>query len=323
MISRRQDLASLVPTASTHAGLWLEKGILDLEGGGTAKQELFDALLPMARVPADYRRFFQRWRTAVERLEPHTRVGEATLAGRMVVGLGAESILETSITLHRTYGVPYIPGSALKGLAAAAAHKALEGSSWRKTQEDGAPGESHRLLFGDTASSGYVTFHDALWVPEGEGLPLDIDVMTVHHPQYYQGQGAAPADWDNPVPVAFLTSHGRFLLAATGPQEWVDAAWEILQGALEEEGIGAKTAAGYGRMKMSASAELQGFNWAPTVSGLHMGNAASEVPRIFSRVQGEERRRAALAIIEKLGRQALRAKRDKDWVQTIFKAAEP
>jgi hypothetical protein len=92
---------------------------------------------------------------------------------------------------------------------------------------------------------------------------------------------------------------------------------------LEEEGVGAKTAAGYGRMKMNASAEPQGFNWVPTVSGLHMGNAASEVPRIFSQVQGEERRRAALAIIQKLGRQALRTKKDKEWAQMIFKAAEP
>jgi len=35
----------------------------------------------------------------------------------LVVGLGAESVLETSLTLHRIYGYPIIPGSALKGLA--------------------------------------------------------------------------------------------------------------------------------------------------------------------------------------------------------------
>jgi CRISPR-associated protein Cmr6 len=38
-------------------------------------------------------------------------------ASRVVVGLGAESVLETSIRLHRVYGFPIIPGSALKGLA--------------------------------------------------------------------------------------------------------------------------------------------------------------------------------------------------------------
>jgi CRISPR-associated protein Cmr6 len=36
---------------------------------------------------------------------------------RLMVGLGAESVLETAITLHRIYGFPVIPGSALKGLA--------------------------------------------------------------------------------------------------------------------------------------------------------------------------------------------------------------
>ena len=40
---------------------------------------------------------------------------------RLVVGLGADSVLETAITLHRIYGFPIIPGSALKGLARAQA----------------------------------------------------------------------------------------------------------------------------------------------------------------------------------------------------------
>lgn len=35
---------------------------------------------------------------------------------RLVVGLGDESVYETSIRLLRNYGIPYIPGSALKGV---------------------------------------------------------------------------------------------------------------------------------------------------------------------------------------------------------------
>ncbi|GAB6134921.1 type III-B CRISPR module RAMP protein Cmr6 [Thermococcus prieurii] len=38
---------------------------------------------------------------------------------RLVVGLGDESVYETSIRLLRNYGVPYIPGSALKGVTKA------------------------------------------------------------------------------------------------------------------------------------------------------------------------------------------------------------
>lgn len=249
MSSRRSDLNSLEASAGTNAGLWLDKCLPDVEANGPGRQKHFDELLSKVSVSAEYRRFFQRWRNSVRTLEPYTRIAEANVLGRMVVGLGAESVLEVSIALQRTYGMPYIPGSALKGLAAAAAHKRLEDPKWRKIGEDGKIGEAHKILFGDQESSGYVTFHDALWIPNGDKLPLDLDVMTVHHPDYYQGKdNAPPADWDSPNPVAFVSARGRYLLAVTGPEEWADAAIQILKHALEHDGIGAKTAAGYGRM---------------------------------------------------------------------------
>ncbi|MHA2641764.1 MAG: type III-B CRISPR module RAMP protein Cmr6 [bacterium JZ-2024 1] len=40
-----------------------------------------------------------------------------TSESRVIVGLGAESILETHLRLHRIHGFPIIPGTALKGLA--------------------------------------------------------------------------------------------------------------------------------------------------------------------------------------------------------------
>ena len=51
---------------------------------------------------------------------------QATLstAGRLIVGLGSENVLETGIRLHHTYGLPIIPGSAFKGLAAHYCHEA-------------------------------------------------------------------------------------------------------------------------------------------------------------------------------------------------------
>ena len=252
MSSRRQTLESLSPHASTNAGLWLEKGLPNVEEGGPGRQSLILGLEATIRVPGDYSRYFQRWRDSIQRLEPCTQTAEATVQGRMAVGLGAESVLETSITLHRAYGVPFIPGSAQKGLAAAAAHKHLEDEeAWRKAPKDGKPGPAHRILFGDQESSGYVTFHDALWIPEGESLPLDLDVMTVHHPEYYRGDDVPPADWDSPNPVAFVTAKGRYLLAVTGPdKQWTKTAMEILTEALQNDGIGAKTAVGYGRMSV-------------------------------------------------------------------------
>jgi len=41
---------------------------------------------------------------------------QAILSWRMVIGLGASHPQETSMTLHHIYGIPYIPGSAVKGV---------------------------------------------------------------------------------------------------------------------------------------------------------------------------------------------------------------
>ncbi|MFL6235302.1 MAG: type III-B CRISPR module RAMP protein Cmr6 [Thermoanaerobaculia bacterium] len=290
----------------------------DVEDKGPGRQALFEEIAGLA-VPGDYPRFFQRWRSSLEAL-PETQTAVVTVHSRMAVGLGAESILETSIALHRTYGVPYIPGSALKGLAAAAAHKHLEDPSWRKAGEDGKIRVWHRILFGDQESSGYVTFHDALWIPNGDKLPLDLDVMTVHHPDYYQGTGSPPADWDSPVPVAFLSARGQYLLAATGPEEWLKAAMAILADALEKDGIGAKTAAGYGRMKIDRPPEPEKLNWKELLKTLQMGTADQIVPRILDRLKGEELRTAVAAMIVKLDRREVRRRRDKEWAQRLLEA---
>jgi len=306
--------------AGTHAGLWLDKGLPNVDDKGPGRQALLEEL---SKIPVtdDYKRFYQRWRSAVEALGPSTRTEVATVLGRLVAGLGAESVLETSIALHRTYGVPYIPGSSLKGLAAAAAHQCLADPAWRKPAKGVEIGAFHRILFGDQESSGEVTFHDALWIPEGPTLPLDLDVMTVHHPKYYQGTDNAPAaDWDSPTPVAFLTAHGRYLLAVTGPKEWADTAMEILKIAVEENGAGAKTAAGYGRMQLEVKKVPEKVNWEPMIKGLNAGNAGTVVPRVFQVVHGEERLRAAKEMIETVGRRTLRAHRDKEWAKLLIAA---
>ncbi len=238
---------------STHAGLWLDKFLAEQEekkagsgSQGNTRTKHYKSVVRL-RVPQIYRDFFQRWQCALQDLDAKTRF--ARVKTRMVVGLGAESVLETSITLHRTYGVPYIPGSALKGLAASYARKYL---GW-KTDAD-----EYRTLFGDTKSAGFVEFFDALYVPGSApgDKPLALDVITVHHPEYYQGK-AAPADWDNPTPVPFVTAQGEYLLALTGPADWVDVAFFILGLSLAQEGIGAKTAVGYGRMKLESHSSLR------------------------------------------------------------------
>ncbi len=229
--------------ASSHAGLWLDKYLRDTDE--QAKKNLVDEIVRTIQPPDAYPRFYAHWKYALEENGAVSKV--ARVHSRLAVNLGAEAVLETSIALHHTYGTPYIPGSALKGLASHYAMKHLDEKEW------GRESQAFKILFGNTANAGYVTFFDALYVPGSgyKGQALWPDVITVHHPDYYQTGKTPPADWDSPTPIPFLTATGEYLVALAGPEEWVKAAFEILTLALEKEGVGAKTSSGYGRMKFA------------------------------------------------------------------------
>ncbi len=245
--TRRKQLENISrPDPSAHAGLWLDKYMGSDATDG--KRQLVDEVAQIKVSPL-YGRFYERWKRSLEELGAQCR--EARCQGRLAINLGAEGVLETSIALHRTYGVPYIPGSALKGLAAHYAANRLDEAHWGR----GCP--AFKILFGNPTSAGYVHFYDALYVPDSasKNPPLWADVITVHHPKYYQGDiNSPPADWDSPTPIPFLTASGSFLIALSGPAQWVQAAFEILGHALRDVGIGAKTSSGYGRMELSDSA---------------------------------------------------------------------
>lgn len=245
-LAYRQNLHGVTLQSTTHPGLWLDRflsGYSVVRDNDKPHKTLVDAVADVA-IPESYRNFYERWNAALEQMGVTRKIARAN--GRLSIGLGGESVLETAISLHRTYGVPYIPGSALKGLAAGFARQRLEESEWGKDSN------AYRVLFGDTTTAGYVTFYDALYVPGTghRGKPLWPDVITVHHPEYYQG-GNPPADWDSPTPIPFLSATGDYLLAIGGDDQWVEAAFDILRQALKEEGIGAKTSSGYGRMRFA------------------------------------------------------------------------
>ncbi len=252
--TRRAALAGIgdadAPTA--HAGLWMDRYPQNVSREDKLwKRGLVEAT---ARKEAsgegmDYARFYSRWRQTLDCYGARFRVAE--VEGRMIVGLGAEGVLETSIALQRTYGVPYIPGSALKGLARRGAGKL----------DDDWTAEHSRVVFGndnrdadDAAAAGYVTFFDALYVPGSSrfGRALQADVLTVHHAEYYMTDDAPPADWDDPKPVPFLSATGSYLVALYCEyEEWVAPTFALLEYALREIGVGAKTSSGYGRMTLT------------------------------------------------------------------------
>jgi CRISPR-associated protein Cmr6 len=259
MSSLRENLQDLRhPKACTHTGLWLDRYFEqarqseDGDASAQAKQSHLDRASLTIKVPPGYDLWLKQ-RLDLLRAIPDTIIVEANVIGRLIVGLGASSVWENNISLHHTWGVPVVPGSAFKGLASSYSHRFLNDSAWRKEMGQQPAGESHAALFGTTEGQGLVVFHDALWRPSSNGHNgLDLDVLTVHHQDYYQ-QGnttSPPADWDSPVPVPFLSSSGSFIFALTGPESWRDAAFEILKLALQDVGVGAKTSSGYGRMEL-------------------------------------------------------------------------
>lgn len=259
MRARRSTLASVAIRCDTHAGLWMDRYLPDqtcespnadaINRGTGAKARLIRDLSRTVKVPKGYPEMLARLKSSFVGRE--VTLLKVTTLGRTVVGLGARGSLEAGLHMDHTWGVPVIPGSALKGLASSTAHHLARDEAWHRrttARTEGEEPNDHEALFGTTDDQGAVMFHDAWWSPRGESSPVHPDVMTVHHPDYYQKKQGPPSDTDSPTPVPFAAVSGDFLVVLEGPGPWRQVAIEILLKGLQEFGIGAKTNAGYGRM---------------------------------------------------------------------------
>lgn len=183
---------------------------------------------------------------------------------RMVVGLGGESVYETSLTLHPIYGFPYIPGSAVKG----AVRSAVVGELFGGQEEEALKDPGFRLIFGSGTGTGggrqgALRFFDAYPARPPKVL---ADVMNPHYGPYYRdGTGAfPPGDFYNPIPVFFLAVEDAELVFHLGirkeENEFIEKG--VLQGktvldqgsywlerVLAVYGLGAKTSVGYGLLE--------------------------------------------------------------------------
>ncbi len=257
MNARRDALNALQFDKLSHAGLALDRYVTHLGSDETsisARKTLFEAMVGSG-VSTVYREAYKRWKqmlTSMDCVQAHecllqraVKTGEVEIADRMLIGMGNEGVLETNITLQRVYGVPYIPGSALKGLCRHYVQHHLKESPDLNILL--------HVLSGSTDAAGYITFFDAWFVPESaQGKPLGMDVLTPHHPEYYSsdGKNGWPSDFNDPNPVRYVSAKGKYLVAIQGPnREWTDQAWKLLIRALEDWGVGGKTSSGYGRIK--------------------------------------------------------------------------
>ena len=176
----------------------------------------------------------------------------ATVDWRLVVGLGSEHVQETNMTLHHIYGIPYIPGSGVKGVLnhwwfqeLQAKKDFIDGKG--NVNETEAMKDSEYLdyikTFGSQEQRGEVQFLDAY----PEKVQFKTDIMNPHYSDYYS-EKSPPTDHQNPRPILFLTiekTSFRFAFLAKD-KKFLTKLKDRLQEALELKGVGAKTAVGYG-----------------------------------------------------------------------------
>ena len=235
-----QALFNRLP-ADAHAGLLLTKGLSDYPEGkdaGKKKQAQIEHIATL-NAPDIYRAAFARWKAATSQFA-HT---EAALIGRLYIGVTRDNALETGVTVSHTYGMPMIPGSAVKGMCRACA------GDWLKNEE------ATRYLFGNEPEEtdeaeieiGGLIFYDAWWIPEDGKKPFVPEVVTVHHQAYYGNEGKQPAtDFDSPVPAPQIAVQGSFYFVIEGEPSWAKLALRLLENGLTQKGIGAKKSSGYG-----------------------------------------------------------------------------
>jgi CRISPR-associated protein Cmr6 len=192
-------------------------------------------------------------RSSLQNSNFHVYSFEATTDSRLIIGLGGTSVIETGMTLHPLYGFPYLPGSALKGLARAYAEIGADASKDELLEVFGSEDKNPHNVTNNR--QGKVFFMD--------GLPtqfpkLELDIMNPHYGKYYQGEKDSkgypipPADYLDPVPVTFLAvaAGQKFsFVVYSRNKDLTGKAKEWLIGGLSELGAGGKTNVGYGYFK--------------------------------------------------------------------------
>lgn len=209
---------------------------------------------------------------------PHLFTWPALATAPFATGLGNEHPLENGFAFLSPYGLPYLPGSGIKGVLRRAAEELARGewgdnTGWNEEAIANlfGPGEEDFDRDRDTpARQGALRFWDVYPQPaaslKDDRLLLGVEIMTPHLGDYYADKtGKTTPNTSlspNPIPFLAVLPGSRFCfhvechpgrvapeLAATWPT-LLDAAFKH---AGEWLGFGAKTAVGYGRMSIDTT----------------------------------------------------------------------
>lgn len=192
---------------------------------------------------------------------------ELTQTSRLLLHLGRASVLENvGLCADRTTGLPLIPGTALKGVlstwACWEANQKADGSfnenTTFKQERNLYPNDLARRIFGDDSDSGSEHAGDVIFVGGFPATPptLGIDIVNPH----YDANGQPKK---NLTPNAFLCVEPgtlwRFAFfvrpGASDAPALIEQTTRWLTECLTQLGIGAKTAAGYGRFRKPDEAD--------------------------------------------------------------------
>jgi CRISPR-associated protein Cmr6 len=250
------------------------------------------------------RALLERQRACAEALPPARLLRlEALGATPFTTGLGNEHPLENGFSFLNPYGLPYLPGSGVKGVVRQAARELASGAwpdahGWDDTpryefpspdDEEPAPKLScAEVLFGrETAEGetdhfrGVLTFWDV--IPMISDNSLLVEIMTPHQSHYYQQKPVAgsitPHDSGQPNPICFLTVPPgskfvfhvdcdlvrlkRLALDLTENERWKELLRAAFEHAFQWLGFGAKTAVGYGAMQAQPESRSEPHPAAP------------------------------------------------------------
>ncbi len=269
------------------------------------------------------RRFLTLFRQAYKN---RAAVTIGRLESRLAINLADSLIQNAGICLDRLTGLPFIPGSAIKGVCRHEAWEELNNASETKkpellrlfcavfgtAEDDFRKGslKQFRDYGPDLAKDqkGAISFLPAY--PVNADAKIVVDLTNVHYPDYYRTgkpeelRNEKPRP--NPFPVVEAGAHFAFCLLLNRPDRspaLLEAATRWLHQAIQRRGLGAKTAAGYGwfSIRPEVLAELEAQEQREAAARA----AEEEKRRLEAERQLQEAQRKASLTPEQLAKEEL------------------
>jgi len=166
-----------------------------------------------------------------------------TTKEKLIIGFGNPNILEVGFSFHHLYGVPYIPGSELKGIVR---------SYYKEEKNLTDDSEEVSKIFGNNDMESSVLFIDA-FLTDSNKSPFEIDIMNPHYVKYYNDKNP-PADYLEPKPIFFIVlkenvSFETYIISKD--EKKLKDVKEIMFKYFPNYGLGAKTTVGYGGLNVN------------------------------------------------------------------------